>query len=204
MTGAERLRGGGEMRRPPGAGVAGTRAACLLLALVAGCGPAGEPPGGASGQGAGGDPAGRAAPATEIPGPELPDTVRAAVEAELRRYYAAFSARDWARFRDHFWPGATLTTVWRPSGEDAARVVVTSLDDFVERAPEGPGSAEIFEERMVDVRTRGRGGLVQAWVRYEARFGDPGSVQEWRGVDAFTLMRHDGRWRIVSLAYAAE
>jgi hypothetical protein len=23
----------------------------------------------------------------------------------------------------------------------------------------------------------------------------------WRGIDAFTLMQHDGRWRIVALAY---
>jgi len=39
------------------------------------------------------------------------------------------------------------------------------------------------------------------WARYTARFGDPGSVRTWKGIDAFTLMRHEGRWRIVSLAY---
>jgi hypothetical protein len=34
-----------------------------------------------------------------------------------------------------------------------------------------------------------------------ARFGDSTDVATWRGIDAFTLMKHDGRWRIVSLAY---
>ncbi|MBW3554544.1 MAG: nuclear transport factor 2 family protein [Gemmatimonadetes bacterium] len=55
---------------------------------------------------------------------------------------------------------------------------------------------------MVEVAVTIEGPLAQAWARYEARFGDPGDVAEWSGIDAFTLMKHDGRWRIVSLAYA--
>ena len=89
------------------------------LLLVAACGPDGPE----------GEPA--AAPG----GP-----ARAEVLAELEAYYADFSARDWDAYSDHFWPGATITTVWRPPGEDADRVVVTSVPEFVERAPEGPGS----------------------------------------------------------------
>ena len=48
------------------------------------------------------------------------------------------------------------------------------------------------------------GGLAQAWVRYDAQFGDPGDIAEWSGLDAFTLMRHQGRWRITSLAYQSD
>lgn len=147
----------------------------------------------------------RPGPAQE-PGPAAPDRERARTEilAELEGYYADFSARDWVRFRDHFWSGATLTAVWQPPGEDTERVVITSLDDFVARAPEGPGSREIFEERMLEAEVTVQGALAQVWARYEARFGDPGDVREWTGIDAFTLMRHDGRWRIVSLSYANE
>ena len=36
---------------------------------------------------------------------------RGEVLAELRRYYADFSARDWEAFASHFWKGATITTV---------------------------------------------------------------------------------------------
>lgn len=155
-----------------------------VLAALAGCGA----------PGAGENGAGSAAA----------DSARVEVVAELERYYADLSARDWDAFADRFWPGATITTVWQPPGEEAERVVVTSVPEFVERAPEGPGSREIFEERMEDVRVRVRGDLAQAWARYAARFGDPGDVAEWEGTDAFTLMQHDGRWRIVSLAFASD
>jgi hypothetical protein len=39
------------------------------------------------------------------------------------------------------------------------------------------------------------------WAHYTARSGDSTDVATWRGLDAFTLMKHDGRWRIVALAY---
>jgi hypothetical protein len=130
-----------------------------------------------------------------------PDADTSLVLAELYDYYRDFSARDWPRFAGHFWPGATIAVVWQPPAESGPRVTVTSVPDFVAAAPEGPGSREIFEERMVDARIRLTGGLAQAWVRYHARFGSSGDMQEWEGVDAFTLLRHDGQWRIVSLAF---
>lgn len=52
--------------------------------------------------------------------------------------------------------------------------------------------------------TRIRGDLAHAWAGYDARFGELGKIQEWSGIDAFTLMKHEGRWRIVSLAFEAE
>lgn len=133
-----------------------------------------------------------------------PEQLRVEVLHELRGYYADFSRRDWPAFRNRFWPGATLTTVWAPAGEKEPRVVVTAIEEFIEQAPYGPGSKPIFEERMLDAEIRASGNLAQAWARYAARFGDPGDVAEWRGVDAFTLMKHDGRWRIVSLSYVNE
>jgi hypothetical protein len=136
----------------------------------------------------------------------LPDDAIAhdSVRATLESYYGAFSDRDWSRFAEHFWPGATLTAIWTPPGESAERVVATSVPAFVEQAPLGPGSREIFEERMTSARIAVHGDLAQAWAGYEARFGDPGEVSEWRGIDAFTLMRHDGEWRISSLAYVSD
>jgi hypothetical protein len=122
----------------------------------------------------------------------------------LESYYAAFSARDWPLFEEHFWPGATMTTVWTPSGEDVERVVATTVPSFVAQAPEGPDSREVFEERLVSADITVEGILAQAWVRYSARFGDPGDIFEWEGLDAFTLIRHGGEWRITSLAYAPD
>ena len=129
----------------------------------------------------------------------VPDSagVRHAVES----YYRAFSDRDWDRFAWHFWPGATLTSIWAPPGEESARVVATSIPEFIAQAPAGPGSREIFEERPLAMDIRTEGGLAQVWARYAARFGDPGEIMEWEGIDAFTLLRHDGEWRISSLSY---
>ncbi len=129
---------------------------------------------------------------------------RTEVLAELRQYYADFSARDWEVFASHFWKGATITTVWQPAGEPAERVVVTSVPDFVAQAPAGPGSKPIFEEKMTGADVRVFQNLAQVWARYDARFGDPESVMEWSGIDAFTLMKHEGRWKIVALVFSAE
>jgi hypothetical protein len=131
-----------------------------------------------------------------------------AAEAEvfqaLESYYAALSSRDWPLFEEHFWPGATLTTVWVPQGEDVERVVATTVPSFVAQAPEGPDSREVFEERLMSADITVEGVLAQAWVRYSARFGDPGDISEWEGRDAFTLLRHAGEWKITSLAYAPD
>lgn len=126
------------------------------------------------------------------------------VLAELRAYYRDLSNRDWARFAGHFWDGATITTIWQPPGADAPGVWYTTVPEFVAAAPQGPDSKAIFEEAMLDARIRVAGNLAQAWVRYRARFGDPGAIQEWEGSDAITLMRHQGRWRIASLAFASD
>ncbi len=123
------------------------------------------------------------------------------IRAELERYYADFSARNWVAFAEHFWPGATLTMVWRPPGATAPLVDAQTVPGFVAKAPQGPGSKPIFEERLTQVEFRISRNLAQAWARYEAKFGDSADVATWRGIDAITLMKHAGRWRIASLAF---
>jgi hypothetical protein len=162
----------------------------LLAAIASALGPL--LPACAPGQGA------RAAPPTAREADVASDR---AIRAELLDYYDDLSAREWEAFADHFWPGATITTVWQPPGADAVAVDVGTVERFVELAPQGPGSREIFEERMTRCLVRVHGGLAQAWAHYDASFGDPGEVTEWSGIDAFTLLRHEGRWRIVSIAF---
>ncbi len=138
------------------------------------------------------------------PLPAPADTLREAILAGIRAYYDDLSARDWPAFEAHFWPGATIVTVWQPPGEDHPRVVIQTIREFVEKAPEGPGSKPIFEERMRDAEVRVGEKLAQIWARYDARFGDPGAVREWRGTDAFTLLEHEGSWRIAALVFAGD
>ncbi len=134
----------------------------------------------------------------------VPSEMRREILEELEAYYRDLTAREWDAFAEHFWPGADMTTVWQPVGEDRDRVVATSIDEFIAQAPQGPGSKEIFEEWIIDVQLRVSGNLAQAWVRYGARFGDPGDISEWEGIDAVTLINHDGNWKIASLAFASD
>jgi hypothetical protein len=135
------------------------------------------------------------------PANQADDTAREEVIEAVESYYADFSARDWDRFSGHFWPSATLTTVWQKPGENAPRVVTTTVLEFVRLAPQGPDSKPIFEERMDSSDVRIAGNLAHVWAHYTARFGDSTDVATWHGIDAFTLMKHDGHWRIVALAY---
>jgi hypothetical protein len=97
-----------------------------------------------------------------------------------------------------------LATVWQPSAEAKARVVVTAAEEFIKQATDGPCSKPIFEETMDNSEIRVQNGLAQVWAHYVARFGVPGKVDKWEGIDAFTLLQHEGAWRIVSVAYKAE
>jgi hypothetical protein len=130
-----------------------------------------------------------------------PDSTRKEILSSLRQYYADMSARKWKLYASHFWRGATLTTVWQPSGEKAPRVVVTTLDQFLAQTAQGPDSKPVFEERMLDADVRAQSNLAHVWCKYLMRFGNPGQVGEWKGIDAFTLIKFDGVWRIVSLSY---
>ncbi len=161
-----------------------------LVAVVAGC---------ASGRGGGSE--GSAATQAASEGQS---SAKDSVRAELLAYYSDFSARDWPAFASHFWPGADITTIWQPPGEDRMRVDPTSVEEFIAAAPRGPGSRSIFEERMISFEVRIFRNLAQAWVRYHARFGEPGDILEWEGIDAFTLLELNGQWKIAALVFAGD
>ncbi len=122
----------------------------------------------------------------------------------LYDYYNVMSNRNWDAYREYFWQNATLTTIWQTPGDSVAKVQVSTIDEFIQKTPEGPDSEPIFEEKPTYITTEIQGNLAIAWVNYEARFGSESNLSEWTGTDLFTLMQHDGKWRIVSLAFSAE
>ncbi len=132
------------------------------------------------------------------------ERARTQVRALLTRYYRDFSARDWEAFVTHFWEGATITTIWAPEGETERRVLALSIPDFVAEAGMGPDSKAIFEETMGRTEVWVHENLAAVWAEYQARFGNPGDIAEWSGIDAFTLMKHKGMWKITSIAFSAD
>jgi hypothetical protein len=113
----------------------------------------------------------------------LPPPDQVEILSTVRKYYDDLSARDWQRFASNFWDGATIATVW---------------------APEGPGSKPIFEETMGQSKILLYQNLAIAWVEYEARFGEPDDLKEWSGIDAISLLKDGGKWKITSIAFASE
>lgn len=140
----------------------------------------------------------------EAPLEQTPSEDAREVEQFLTGYYDALSDRDWERFADHFHDGAHIAFVMPDSTGKVDDVTFQSVPGFVALAPLGPGSREIFEERMTGNTIHASGDLAAAWVQYEARFGDPDDIMEWTGTDAITMIRISGRWRITSLAYVPE
>jgi hypothetical protein len=126
------------------------------------------------------------------------------VVAFLTSYYSALSDRDWPLFEAHFLPDGRLVAIWTPPDSSEASTMDVTAAEFVAAAPQGPDSREIFEERMTSWEIDVRGSIATAWVAYEARFGDPGDIMEWEGLDAFSLLETAEGWKIISLAYAAE
>jgi hypothetical protein len=121
--------------------------------------------------------------------------------ALLEGYYADFGARNWTAFAGHFWPGATIATIRKPLGAPRETVVVTSIDEYVLNA----GGAGVDQTPITikltarDVRVDGF--LAQVLARFDANVQTPaqGELHNWHGLDAFTLMKHDGEWRIAAL-----
>jgi hypothetical protein len=128
----------------------------------------------------------------------------AGVEKLLQGYYKTMSARNWQTYRNYFWPGATITTAWSQPGDSVERVDVTTIDDFIRETHLGPDSQPVFEEKMTDSRIEVQGNMANAWVSYEAAFGKPDSLMRWKGTDLFTLLRHNGEWKIVSLVFESK
>jgi hypothetical protein len=137
--------------------------------------------------------------------PNDPD--RREVLNDIARYYRDMSCKDGRllpAYQAHFWPGATITTIWQPKGHDKPEVLVTPVQDFVLQASAGPCSQPIFEEKMRNAEIKIHNGLAQVWAHYSARFGKPAKVDAWSGIDAFTLLKHDNKWKIVSLVFRAD
>jgi hypothetical protein len=62
----------------------------------------------------------------------------------------------------------------------------------------GPGT---FTERGFDATARVQDRVAQVWMPYDLYVGD-----KWShcGVDAFTLMKREGQWRVAALTYTIE
>ena len=111
-------------------------------------------------------------------------------------------ARDWAAVRRIYHPEARLVrTGLDPQGQPFAKVM--SLDAYIENV----------EALLADVRFReveiGQDAVVFGNVArltsvYEFNWDSAAERRRGRGVNFFTLIREEGRWRVMSIVWDTE
>jgi hypothetical protein len=104
--------------------------------------------------------------------------------------------RNWDRMRSLFTSNARLMPLGR------AGLRSGSVEDYIS------SSGPFLEERGFTEREIGRvveqyGDIAHVFSAYEGRFtaGDPQTI---RGINSFQLVRHGGRWWVVSIMWQAE
>lgn len=143
-------------------------------------------------------------PAACAHNPPAPDPGRDEVREAVRAAYADLSARRWTDLAARFAPGATVSMTQKPRGEAAPRLTITPIPEFLARLQKMTEGKTVYEEKMASCEVLVQGGVAHVWSRFEARVGDASKVHSWTGIDAWTLLRHDRAWRIVSLAVSED
>ena len=122
----------------------------------------------------------------------------------LQSYYQVMSDRDWPNYQLFFAEKATLTTIWQPEDASSPEIHTNTISEFLAQTGEGPDSQPIFEEKMTQAEIQVKGKLAQAWVDYEAKFGTEDQLMEWKGIDLFSFIKHQGEWKITALVFESE
>ena len=125
----------------------------------------------------------------------------ASVDAIMAAVYDVISGpagqrRDWNRMRSLFTANGRLM----PKGGSGLRS--GSVEDYITSS--GPILEERgFFEREVARRVEQYGDIAHVFSTYEARQTADGPVF-MRGINSFQLVRHEGRWWVVSIMWQAE
>ena len=123
-----------------------------------------------------------------------------------RALYRAVSAppgeRDWQSVRDYYHPEARLVrTGINPDGSPFARVM--SLDAYIENV-EGLLRDVRFSEVELVHEAVVFGNVARLTSVYEYTWRSPTENRQGRGVNFFTLIHDEGRWRIMSIVWDNE
>lgn len=125
----------------------------------------------------------------------------ASIDAIMAAVYDVISGpagqrRDWDRMRSLFTVDARLM----PKGSRGLRS--GSVEDYISSS--GPMLEQRgFFEREVARRVEQYGDIAHVFSTYEARQAENGPVF-MRGINSFQMVRHDGRWWVVSIMWQAE
>ncbi len=143
--------------------------------------------------------------ATHFPVAEDVATPEAIVTAAYESIMRAPGERyDWDRFRSLFLPQANLIPNTEQSG---GKFTVLSPEDFIARVDPGtnvggPNDRGFAEEAVHNV-VEEYGDIAHVFSHYQKHFWDDAQILG-RGINTFQLVRNEGRWWIVGIAWDEE
>ncbi len=123
-------------------------------------------------------------------------SARDSVLSTIERVFDAMRARDTVGVRAAFDSAALLTRVPDSSAGPTRQQTVTHFLNSIATT----ASDKAFDERMYDPEVRIEGPIAQLWTYYTFH---EGRTFSHCGVDAVTLMRAAGGWRIVNWIWTA-
>ncbi|KAM0225221.1 hypothetical protein ACHAQD_001153 [Fusarium lateritium] len=97
-----------------------------------------------------------------------------------------FSHPDWAALKEWFVPDAGVT-LYRPPAEPASMTMEQSIVRLQDMTKLGID----IQEKLHDVQVRRHGDLALVWAPFVVKIN---GVHRHEGVNAFTLLRREGRW----------
>jgi hypothetical protein len=121
----------------------------------------------------------------------------------LERFYRDFAHGDWSSMGERFWPGASVIAIRRREQDGEKQVVTESIEACIERLRAQVSRTKPLEITFDEYRIEPTGAIAQASIKYSAIDTSGDAPQSWSGTDAFTLVRHEGEWRIASLVFGS-
>jgi len=128
------------------------------------------------------------------PGSDLDREVAAAVDV----IYEDLSERRWDALEAHFLPEASLVFS-TPKGPTRM-----SPPKFIEMMQKNLEGKTVFGERMAHAWVRTHGAMAMVWSTFEGRLGTETEVKTWAGVDCWTLVNVQGRWKISQVTVSVD
>ena len=131
------------------------------------------------------------------------------VDAILSALYSAISFApggepDWMRLRSLFHPAGTLAP---PRGE-GSRALVLTVEEFVRASSEYIAASGLdargFSERELGRRLERFGDVAHAFSAYASRYAADDPEPYSRGVNSIQLVRGEGRWWVLHIAWDVE
>ncbi len=139
----------------------------------------------------------------------------ASVDAIIKALYEAVGfapggRQDSTRMRSLIFPGAHLVPPASPRRPDSVAVwtvdqYLRAVNAILDRDTSATGMRALgFSEREAARRTETFGNLVHVFSTYESRNTARDSLPFVRGINSIQLVRHNGRWWVVNIAWEQE